>query len=177
MTVCCRCNALLHRNAASTFERPIALALAAALAMMLASAFPIVTLNLPTQTISTTLIDTVLALWTHDMASLAVLVAVTTLIAPALEIVTVLHVSVHLRAGVRPPLARTALRMLHGIEEWNMTEVFMLGALVALVKLGDYAQVEYGIALWSLGVVMALLVAIGASFDEHAAWQALESCS
>ena len=50
----------------------------------------------------------------------------------------------------------------------------ILGALVALIKLDDYAQVHYGIALASLGGVMILLLAIGAIFNEHETWERLE---
>jgi paraquat-inducible protein A len=174
MTLCCRCRAVLER-AAVLADLPLALAVTAAFALMLALAFPLVTLNVQPEAVSTTLPDTVRALWRADMPLLAVLVAATTLAVPALEILLVLNVSMHLHAGARPPLAAFSLRMLNAIEEWNMTEVFVLGALVALVKLGDFAQVEYGVALWSLAALMALLVGIGASFDARAAWHGLEA--
>ena len=175
MTVCCRCGAVLAQARPDPVDIPLALAISAAFAMMLGAAFPLVTLNVQPEPISTTLLDTILALWRHDMRLLAVLVAATTVVAPALEILAVLYVTIHLRAGIRAPFTAAAMRLLHAIEEWNMTEVFVLGALVAIVKLGDYAQVEYGMALWSLGALMALLVAIGAAFDAHALWARAEA--
>lgn len=173
--LCVRCNAVLRRpSGGRVFDRTLALAIAAAIVLALANAFPIVTLNLQGQQLATTLLDTVRALWSDEMGLLAVLVAFTTIVAPALEIAIVIHLLMHLRYGLIPPLAGPALRTLHTIEEWNMTEVFMLGALVALVKLNDYAQLEYGPALWCLGLSMLLLAAIGASFNAHAVWEQLE---
>ena len=173
--MCCRCKSTLQRPSADPTVLPLAFAVAAALALMLALAFPIVTLNVQPEPISTTLFDTIEALWRHDMRLLAILVAVTTITAPVLEILAVMHVAIYLHAGTRPPCASMAMRLLRALDEWNMTEVFVLGALVALVKLDDYAQVQYGIALWSLGALMALLVAIGASFDTRAIWARWEA--
>jgi len=173
VSLCARCRAVLERPLAPA-ELPLALAVTASIALMLALSFPIVTLNVAPEPVRTTLPATVGALWAADMALLAVLLAVATIAAPALEILALLHVLTHLHAGTRAPLVAAALRMLDAIEEWNMTEVFVLGALVALVKLGDYAEVEYGIALWSLAALMVLLVGIGTWFDPRAAWRALD---
>jgi paraquat-inducible protein A len=175
MTLCVRCRAVLKRHGPGDFDRTLACALAAAVMLLLANAFPLVTLNIQAQQISTTLFDTVRTLWSQDMESLALLVAFTTIVAPALEVLTVAYLLLHIRFGTRPRFPALALRIAHGVDEWSMTEVFMLGALVALVKLGDYARVEFGIALWSLGALMILLAVIAANFDTHAAWERIEA--
>ena len=46
-----------------------------------------------------------------------------------------------------------------------MIEVMMLGVLVALVKIADYATVIPGIALFVLGALVFLLAGMQASFD------------
>lgn len=174
LTRCARCRAVLGRQGPGDFDRTLACALAAAVLLLLANTFPIVTLNIQAQQLSTTLLDTVRILWVDGMESLAVLVAFTTIVAPALEVVTVVYILLHIRYGTRPRFPGLALRIAHAVEEWSMTEVFVLGALVSLVKLGDYAQVEFGIALWSLGGLMLLLAVIAANFDTHAAWERME---
>jgi paraquat-inducible protein A len=173
-TLCCRCAAVLIPRRRDSFDTTLALALAAAIMLALANAFPIVTLSVQAQQVTTTLIDTVAVLWQYDMPILAAVVAFTTILAPALEACLAIYVLLHLRAtpaGSRHPAY--ALRMFRSVEIWSMTEVFMLGALVALVKLEDYAQLQYGLALWCLGAAMVLLAAMGASFNHAAAWQRL----
>lgn len=172
-SVCARCLAVLDRGGDD--DVPLALALAALLMLMLANAFPIVTLTVQGQQTEATLIDTVGVLWAQDMQSLALLVAFTTIVAPALEAIAATYVLLVVRTGqARSRLAAFALRVFRGVDEWSMTEVFMLGALVALVKLRDYAEVDFGVALWCLGGAMFLLAAMGASFDVQAAWRRLE---
>jgi paraquat-inducible protein A len=51
-----------------------------------------------------------------------------------------------------------------------MIEVFILGVIVALVKLTHYGSVIPGIALWSFGVLPLLLAAAASSFDVRDVW-------
>jgi paraquat-inducible protein A len=57
---------------------------------------------------------------------------------------------------------------------WSMIEVMMLGVLVALVKIADYATVIPGVALFVLWVLVFLLAAIQASFDPREVWEKIE---
>jgi paraquat-inducible protein A len=51
-----------------------------------------------------------------------------------------------------------------------MTEVLILGMLVALVKLAHIATVVPGVALWAFGAVMVMLAATAAAFDPREVW-------
>ena len=55
-----------------------------------------------------------------------------------------------------------------------MSEVFMLGILVAMVKLGDLASIQPGVALYSFGGLILFMAATDASLDEYAIWMRLE---
>ena len=50
----------------------------------------------------------------------------------------------------------------------------MLGVLVALVKIADYATVIPGTALFMLGILIFLLAGIQASFDPREVWDRIE---
>jgi paraquat-inducible protein A len=50
----------------------------------------------------------------------------------------------------------------------------MLGVLVALVKIADYATVIPGVALFVLWVLVFLLAAIQANFDPREVWERIE---
>jgi paraquat-inducible protein A len=55
-----------------------------------------------------------------------------------------------------------------------MIEVMMLGVLVALVKIADYARVIPGLALFVLGALVFILAAMQANFDEREVWDRIE---
>jgi paraquat-inducible protein A len=66
------------------------------------------------------------------------------------------------------------LRSARLMEPWSMTEVMMLGVLVALVKIAELATVIPGVAMFALGALVFLLAAIQASFEPHEIWSRVE---
>ena len=55
-----------------------------------------------------------------------------------------------------------------------MIEVFMIGILVALVKLTKMAVIVPGIAMWSFVVLIFLVTGAYSSIDGRIVWQQLE---
>jgi paraquat-inducible protein A len=55
-----------------------------------------------------------------------------------------------------------------------MIEVMMVGVLVALVKIADYATVLPGMALFVLWALVFILAAMSASFDSREVWQRIQ---
>jgi len=60
---------------------------------------------------------------------------------------------------------------LHLTRTWSMIEVMLLGVLVALTKIADYATVILGTALFALFALVVLLAAIQSTFDPREVWQ------
>jgi paraquat-inducible protein A len=167
---CCRCGALLYRNHAGSLDRPLALLLAAAIVFVLANAFPIVGIEMQGNRIATTLYGAVQALWREEMHLIAGLVLFTTILAPAFELGITLAVLALLYAGSAWRGLPLLLRLVLALEPWSMIEVFMLGVLVAVVKLSHSATIVPGIALWAYAALMVLLAAATAAMNPHALW-------
>ena len=171
---CPRCGAVLYRSKADGLDRTLAYALGAAALFVVANAFPIVGLEAAGNHTSTTLFGAVRTLYDQDMASVAGLVFVTTILMPALQIGALLYMLLPLKLGRVPHGLPAVFRVMHAVRPWGMVEVFMLGTLVALTKLAALASVVPGIALWSFGVLMLLIAAAAASFDSHELWTRVE---
>jgi paraquat-inducible protein A len=124
--------------------------------------------------VSTTAMGGAEQLWRDDRAIVAVLVLFTAVIAPALQIVFMLAIVLAARRDVPPGWIRILLRHHPTTRTWSMIEVMMLGVLVALIKIADYAKVVPGLALYTLGVLVFLLAAMQASFDPRVVWAKLE---
>jgi paraquat-inducible protein A len=62
------------------------------------------------------------------------------------------------------------VRVLQMLRPWGMIEVFLLGVLVAIVKLSSLAQVVAGPALWAFMGLTVLLTAV-LSFNPRAFWE------
>ena len=55
-----------------------------------------------------------------------------------------------------------------------MAEVFLIGVVVALVKIGGMATVDLGPAFWAMAGLVVLVVYEGTALDEWSIWQTLE---
>ena len=172
---CGRCGAELYRNHPESLEHTLALTAGAVVLFVVANAFPIVGLALEGQVIQTTLFNTVRSLWDQQMKPVAVLVFLTTIAVPALELFAIAYLLLPLRLGRVPPCFAQVFRMLQAVRPWGMVEVFMLGVLVSLVKLAHLAGVVAGIALWSFAALMLVMAAIASVFDARALWARVDA--
>lgn len=154
---CARCRAPLQRPENAAIDTAIALAVCAAVLMFLSNVYPLVTMQINGSSRDTTLIGAALGLYAQNYDSLAVLVLLTTVAAPLLQIAALLYVLVPLWYGRRPPGRDSVLRVFTQMRSWRFMEVFLLGALAALVRLAKFAHITPGIALWSCVLLMLCL--------------------
>ncbi|WP_321800156.1 paraquat-inducible protein A [Burkholderia sp. BCC1988] len=176
-TRCRRCSAVLDRSLPATYDRALALTLAAAVVFAVANCFPIVALRVNGALVETTLFGAVSSLWGDGMWLLAGLVFVTTILMPALNVAAAIHLLLPLHMGRSPCRAGLALHVLGRVAPWGMVEVLMPAMLVALVKLGHYVTVVPGVGIWAFGAVMVLLATAAISFDPAGIWSRIDSVS
>ena len=167
---CGRCHAQLYRNRTDSLERALAFTVASIVLMVISNLYPIVGLSVNGTLVETTLAGAVRVLYHDGMWPLAGLVFATTILMPIVQIAGMLWLLLPLRARRVPARAAFVFRMCHLSEPWGMTEVLILGLLVALVKLAHIASVVIGVALYSFGALMLVLAAARAAFDARELW-------
>ena len=172
---CLRCDAQLYRNTPGGLDRALACLLGGIILFLLANAFPLVTLDLKGSHSTTTLVGAALALARQDMLALAVLVGATTVLIPAVELSAMLYLLLPLRLGRKPPGLLRVYRFVQTVRPWAMVEVFLLGVMVSVVKLAAYADVEAGMALWSIAGVMVLMSAMAQAFNPRDLWARIDA--
>ena len=159
-TRCVRCHALVQRRENRHIDAAIALAVSALVLFFLSNAYPLVVINYNGTTRAATLLDAAEGLYAQGHAALAWLVFVTTVLGPLLQIAILLYVLIPLRGQRQAPGQNTVFRLLTQIRRWTFVEVFVLGSLVALVRVAAYAQVVTGVSLWSCALLMLTLAAL-----------------
>jgi len=161
--LCSRCGATLYRSHPPTRDRALAFTLAGLVAFGVATAFPIVGLEIGGNVIRATLAGAAQALYQDGMAPLAALVAATTLLFPLALLTAMALILLRRHPGGRH--ASVLLRTLRAARPWSMIEVFVLGVLVALAKLMHMASVAPGVGAWGLGALVVLLAAAHRAAD------------
>ena len=168
---CVRCRAELYRTSSGSIDLAIALAATALVLFIIANAYPLVALKVNGATRVATLTGAALGLYVQGYATVAVLVAFTAVLVPLTQILTFLYVLVALRGNRRAPGQNALFRILTALRPWAMAEVFMLGAVVALVKLAAQAEVAPRISLLAYGLLMLTLAALTGATPTEQFWQ------
>ena len=174
---CQRCSAVLYRDTPNGIDRSLACALGSLILFLIANAYPIVGLEVQGNRTLASLYDTLHTLWDDGRQDVAILVAVTTMVAPAIQIGLLLYLLFPLRFNRLAEGAIPVLRFLQTVKTWSMMEVFMLGILVSLVKLEHIAHVQVGIALWAFGALILLLIGTASAFNLDEVWARVRGVS
>jgi len=169
---CQRCGGEMERDTGSRQQRLLPLTVASLILFVIANSFPIVQIELQGLSSQTTLIGAVKVLGTEGMSLVALLVLATTILFPLLQLLVLLYLLLPTAHGVNRPGIRTLLRVMQMVRPWGMVEVFLLGVLVAVVKLSNMATVIPGVALWAFGALTIVLTAV-VSFNPRYLWRSL----
>jgi len=171
---CPRCNEELWRRREDSLNRTLALALTAALLYVIANCVPMLGLAAVGRQAFTTVFGGAVQLWNDGEQAVAVLVLFSAVIAPALQIGFMLAIVLGAHRQRAPRWVATLLRYHPTTCTWSMIEVMLLGVLVALIKIADYATVIPGLALFALAALVFLFAAIQANFDPREVWDRIE---
>ena len=168
---CVRCRAELYRTNDGSLDTVIALAASALALFILANLYPLVALTVNGSTRMTTLIGAAEAYYEQGYGALAILVAFTAVVVPLTQILTLLYMLIPLRLGRAVPGQKVLYRLLAALRPWGMAEVFMLGAVVALVKLSAQAEVSPRVSLIAYGLLMVSIAALINAMPAEQYWR------
>lgn len=176
---CWRCRTVLIHEPRKGIDYVFSLIVTGSILFLIGNAFPLVSLEAGGNGVTTTLLGAVLHLWGQDLQLVAALVFVTTILAPAFDLAVMFYLTLGVlrvdagRTAEMPPFSAKLLRAVQVVRPWGMLEVFMLGALVSIVKLGQMASVVVGPALYSIGALILILAAANSAFNPREVWSRL----
>lgn len=158
--LCLRCGAVLQRHNGLDVQQRLALSLTAAILWMFANFYPVMSISLQGLKNSATLWDSVLALSQGPITFMAMVAAISIIIAPAFQLLLLIWVLGFALTARRSPAFKLCMRWLETLRPWSMLEVCLLGAMVAVFKLAGMLDVLPGIGLLALAVLSLLMIRI-----------------
>lgn len=168
--LCTRCGASLYKNIPNSLERALALNIAAFMLFIIANVFPFLSLKLSGRIEENVLISGALALYRLGMGEVGGLVFLTSFLFPLLTITGMLYILLPLNLGYRPWKMGPVYRLVRALAPWTLLGVFMLGILIAIVKLRDLATIIPGVSLFSFVALMVVTAAAEVNLDATVIW-------
>ncbi|WKD49291.1 paraquat-inducible protein A [Microbulbifer spongiae] len=171
--VCPRCHCTLQRGTNRGIYPTIALSLTGLLLFVPSASLPLLTFSLFSLGAENTLLNGVDALYQGGFMWLSALVLFCSVLAPLAKFLLLLFLCCGSAWGLLDRPVANAVRWYQHIKDWGMLDVYMLGLLVALVKLRDLGQLEVEPGLYCFGAMMLVANLASLSFDQNAIWQRL----
>lgn len=170
---CPRCGHTLATRHHRPAQRSMALAISALIALMLAASFPFVSFSVGGIGNNIELSQTATTLIGFHQPLVAIAVILTILVLPAVYLLGVIWLQFGLLRGEPLPSSRNIARSLSHLHPWMMADVFIIGALVSLIKVAGMAQIELGVSFWAFCAFAILLLATTQSLDSDWMWFSL----
>jgi paraquat-inducible protein A len=169
---CGRCGGVFWRARPHGIEHALAFTLSALVLYLVALLSPFMTFDLEGRSQTMTLFTGVEGLYRDGMWPLALTVLLTIMVFPPAKLLAGLYVLLPLRLGWQPRQGSSyVFRASRLMAPWAMGEVFLLGAIVAYVKLSDFARLEIDTGAFALICAILAMAAADAALEPHAVWE------
>lgn len=170
---CVRCDAVLFRSKVDSINRTIAWSISGLILYAIAVTFPFLAMKSGSIIQQTALLSGIHQLFEQGLELLAILVLLTCVLIPLAQLLGLLYIFIPLKFNVSVKFAIPVFRLFHNVKSWSMMEIYMLGILIAMVKLGKMATIVPGLAVIAFGLLIFVLNFAITSVDSHMVWEKL----
>jgi paraquat-inducible protein A len=168
---CPRCGYLLQRPRKQSIERTLALSLAGLILIVPANMLPMVGIKIFGNSQDGNLWSGVSALFKEDMWAVALLVMLSSVLLPLVNLSLAFLISFHLFISKPNGHLFSWMRWFQHSNEWAMLEVYALGIIVACVKLAAMAELRFGLGLYAFIGLLIVNAMLSNELDCYLFWQ------
>lgn len=176
---CPQCRHTISAGHDSPIETVIALCLTAIITLIIACGYPFISFSAQGQSRTITLFQTSTELYLQGFPMLASLVFCFVLLLPLLYLLFLLTILLPIKLQFRGKMFFPEKPILLGklvsyLLPWSMAEVFLIGVLVALIKIVSMSDIILGVSFWAYVIFVPLFIYISAIVDSHRLWHWIE---
>lgn len=173
---CDRCFDVIQTRKPYTIDRTLAACIAGVVFLILSLCTPFLSLSRAGVESSITVLDAVTALWNSQMRWLGLLTLALIALLPLVRLLLLIWVLGRIRFGrkVRRSM-RMGFRIALQLEPWVMADIFIVGVLVSLVKISTLANLNIGVAFWSLMMLVGATLLINLTLCKDTVWMRISA--
>jgi len=168
-SVCPRCKAVIVSRGGGMFNS-LMFAVASLLLVLPVSFFPFMNLYINDDKSSATLIQTAQVMFSDGFGLAGLVILFTALIFPVIYLILIIYTSFACLIRVKLPFVWVAVRLVSTIHHYQMTDVFIVGILISIIKLVDIADISFGSGFYCMIAMAFLLIISGSYYDKRLFW-------
>ncbi|MEP2651154.1 MAG: paraquat-inducible protein A [Paraglaciecola sp.] len=168
--VCPRCQHKISSGHSNALDSVIALSISALIVLGIAISLPFISFSAQGQAHSISLMHTSIELYSQGFTSLAVIALVLIVFFPFLYIFCLLMITLPIKLGLITKAPVTLGKFIGLLTPWLMADVFLIGVLIALIKLIPMADINIGGAFWAYLMFVPLFSYVVSIVDPYRLW-------
>jgi paraquat-inducible protein A len=173
-TICPRCSQQLHRYKHNAIQKALALSLTGLLLFLPANFLPLLTFTVLGIATRSSIAQACLHLFDQGQYFVGVIVVLTTLIFPLAILSGLLLITLGLTQQQKGAWMGRLFRLYHHLTEWAMTDVFLVGVLITIVKMAHMAAVTLNAGFFCLIGLVVVTVVCQTVIDPHLFWSLMD---
>ncbi len=172
--VCPRCARKINRTTIDSVAKTLALSIAGLLMYLPAILLPLMTMKSYGFSDSANILDSIVNFYRNGYYFVSFMVLISAVLFPLFLLTSIFMISFQLYLQRYPSyLARLFRTYLH-LEEWAMVEVYLLGILITIIKMGKNTEIFYHPGIFCFTGLVLLTLAIATVIDHDHFWQTIE---
>ncbi|MDA3921333.1 MAG: paraquat-inducible protein A [Salinisphaera sp.] len=170
---CPRCHHHVAEAAQPNAQQPLAWAIASLLMLALVFVFPFLGFSSSGVGHVMDFVDSARSLIHYHYGELAAVVLATTVVLPALYLAALVYLYGGIQLGRRLPGSVAIARTLRPLEPWMMSDVFIVGVLVSLIKIMSLADIHIRTGFVVFCIYSVMLIRTLTLVDWTSLWDAI----
>ncbi len=168
---CPRCLHTITRGHKDAVGYALAIAISCLISFALSYSFSFIAFDVSGQYREIKLIQTILELYNQGYYFLAILVFALIAFLPVVYLYLLLRILLANILGTTGKDLSYVAKSIHRLIPWLMVDVFLIGVLVALIKMWGLAHLSFGLSFWAYIVFVMQFSYLLYLVDQHKLWQ------
>jgi len=169
--LCSKCNVVLYQRDDNLLNKILALTIAAAISLIIAFKFTIITINIQGLEQSLTVYSLFNVIAEHQQYVVGMMFIFLIVIFPISIILSMLLLLLFMKLKKGSYVTQRLMILLAYIRPWSMIDIFFISLLVAMVKLFDYANIELGVSFMAFIFTLILDIIITKNISFYELWE------
>ena len=172
--LCPRCNELLHRDKHNSIVKTFSLSLTAILLYIPALFLPLLTMGILGTESTASIINATYNLFVQQRFFVGFIVLLTAVIFPFFTLLSLCTVSYGLLTDHKKSWMPWMFRHYNHLRGWAMTDVFLVGILITIIKMAHSAEIELNLGFFCFVSLVVVTIASQTASDRRLFWSLLE---
>jgi len=169
--ICPRCGYVFTRYFKKAQSRLLAFSSSGLVFLLLSFVFPFLVFTAQGSEKTVTMVQSLQSMGNGTFLSVVIFMLLTTVIVPAVILGGINYTLISAKFDRPLPYTRHILKLVFYLQPWNMSEIFLLGILVSMIKIASLGHIQFGWSFYSFVLYIGSMAATRLFLDKYQVWQ------